>query len=118
MARGEIAPCHTKCAHLPCAALNDATPPFTFLEGHCAREGVCPLNQVKAGTEVCVRELLAAHDVRDRLRELGLGEDQRVRLVSRDANVICQVCNARIGLSEELASTILVEPLAETPGAK
>ena len=49
--------------------------------------------------------------MRDRLRELGLGEEQRVKLLSSEANVICQVCNARLALSENLARTILVEPL-------
>jgi hypothetical protein len=45
------------------------------------------------------------------LRELGFCEDQQVKLVSRQANVICQVCHARVGLSSELAEAILVQPL-------
>lgn len=72
---------------------------------------MCPLTRVAAGTVVCVKELALAPDVRDRLRELGLGEEQRVRLVSRQSSVICQVCNARVALSEELAAAILVEPV-------
>ena len=47
----------------------------------------------------------------DRLRELGLGEEQQVKLLSSEANVICLVCNARLAISEQLAQTILVEPL-------
>ncbi len=42
---------------------------------------------------------------------MGLGEQQRIRLVSRHSNLICQVCNARLGISEELADNILVEPV-------
>lgn len=82
-----------------------------IVEGHCAGPAVCPLSRVKAGTTVCIKELAAAPEVRDRLRELGLGEEQRVKLLSSETNVICQVCNARLALSEKLARTILVEPL-------
>ena len=82
-----------------------------IIEGACAGPAVCPLSRVKAGTIVCIKELAAAPEVRDRLRELGLGEQQRVKLLSSEANVICQVCNARLALSEKLARTILVEPL-------
>ena len=83
-----------------------------IVEGACAGPAVCPLSRVKAGTIVCIKELAAAPEVRDRLRELGLGEQQRVKLLSSEANVICQVCNARLALSEKLARTILVEPLS------
>lgn len=77
----------------------------------CSRDTLCPLNHVANGTTVCVRELVASPEVQDRLRELGLGEDQRVKMVSRQNSVICQVCNARVALSEQLAKAILVEPL-------
>ena len=42
---------------------------------------------------------------------MGFCEEQEIRLVSRHVNVICQVCNARLGLSRQLAESILVEPL-------
>ena len=88
------------------------TPPqFEIVEGHCAGPTVCPLTRVEAGTVVCVRELVATPEVTSRLREMGLGEDQRVKLLSRHGSVICQVCNARVALSKKLAETILVEPL-------
>jgi Fe2+ transport system protein FeoA len=70
------------------------------------------LNRVAAGTVVCVRELVTSAEVRGRLREMGLGEDQRVKLLSHQDSVICQVCNARVALSSELAAAILVEPVA------
>ncbi len=60
---------------------------------------------------VCVKQLSATPDLSDRLRELGLGEEQKVRLLRHGATVICQVCNARVGLSQKLAEAILVEPL-------
>jgi Fe2+ transport system protein FeoA len=84
---------------------------FKVVDGFCAGPAVCPLSRVKAGTTVCIKELAASPEVRDRLRELGLGEEQRIKLLSSQANVICQVCNARLALSEKLARAILVEPL-------
>jgi len=86
-------------------------PDYRVVEGHCAGPAVCPLNHVAAGTTVCIKQLAASPELRDRLRELGLGEEQRIKLLSRHANVICQVCNARLALSEKLAKAILVEPI-------
>ena len=63
---------------------------------------------------VCIKRLAAAPDLSDRLRELGFCEEQKIRLLSRDSNLICQVCNARLGISEELAESILVEPLSSS----
>lgn len=77
----------------------------------CPAREICPLSHVKAGTTVCVRELIASPELSDRLREMGLCEDQRVKLVSHQHSVICQVCNARIALSQHLAESILVEPI-------
>jgi Fe2+ transport system protein FeoA len=85
---------------------------FKVVEGHCAGPSVCPLSHVAAGTTVCIKELAASPELRDRLRELGLGEEQRIKLLSNKANVICQVCNARVALSEKLAKAIMVEPLS------
>ena len=81
------------------------------VDGDCAGATVCPLSQVKAGTVVCIKQLDASPEVRDRLRELGFGEKQIVKLLSRQSSLICQVCNARLGISEELANTIMVEPV-------
>jgi len=90
---------------------------YKVVAGQCAGPAVCPLSRVKAGTTVCIKELVAAPATCDRLRELGLGEKQRVKLVSSRANVICQVCNARLALSEKLAESILVEPLPASAAA-
>ena len=81
------------------------------VDGDCAGSTICPLSRVKAGTVVCIKQLDAAPEVRDRLREMGFGEKQIVKLLSRQSSLICQVCNARLGISEELAETILVEPV-------
>ena len=71
------------------------------------------MNQVKAGTSVRIKQLAASPDLTSRLRELGFCEEQQIRVVSRHTNFICQVCNARLGISPEVAESILVEPLAE-----
>ena len=77
-----------------------------------ARCEPCPLNRVQAGMTVRIRRLCAAPDVQNRLREIGLCEDQVIRLITGQANYICQVCNARLAISEHLARLILVEPVA------
>jgi Fe2+ transport system protein FeoA len=98
--------------NLSCVAVKKQAPNHQIVEGHCAGPAVCPLSHVAAGTTVCIKELAASPELRDRLRELGLGEEQRIKLLSRQANIICQVCNARLALSERLAKVIMVEPLS------
>lgn len=78
-----------------------------------ARCEVCPLSRVKAGVAVRIKRLCAAPEVQDRLRELGLCEDQIVKLLASHTGFICQVCNARLAISEQLARVILVEPLLQ-----
>jgi len=70
-----------------------------------------PLSRVVAGGTFVVRRLDGTPETNQRLREMGLGEQQRVRVISLQAHVLCQVCNARLGLSARLADVILVEPL-------
>jgi Fe2+ transport system protein FeoA len=91
--------------------VNKRTPSHVILEGQCAGPLVCPLTRVKAGAVVCIKQLSAAPEIRARLREMGLCEKQTVKLLSRHSNVICQVCNARLGISKGLAESILVEAL-------
>jgi len=72
---------------------------------------LCPLSRVKAGVAVRIKQLCASPELQNRLRELGLGEDQIIKLLTSQTNFICQVCNARLAISEHLAQLILVEPL-------
>jgi Fe2+ transport system protein FeoA len=74
------------------------------------------LNKVRAGTCVRIKSLSAEPELSQRLREMGFCEDQQIKLLSRHSNLICLVCNARLGISEKLAEIILVEPLP--PGLK
>jgi Fe2+ transport system protein FeoA len=92
------------------AAVKQKPPPaFEILEGRCAGPEVCPLSRVKAGAVVCIKELSTTPDVTNRLRELGFCEEQRIKLLTRQSNFICQVCNARLAISERLADSIMVE---------
>lgn len=92
--------------------MNKPPPSLTLLEGQCAGSTLCPLSKVQAGSVVCIKQLSASPEMTDRLRELGFCEEQEIRLLARDSNLICQVCNARLGISEQLAESILVQPLA------
>jgi high-affinity iron transporter len=83
-----------------------------IIKGSCAGAEVCPLSRVPAGATVCINSLVASPEVRAQLRALGLCEKQEMKLLSRDANFICEVCNAKLDLNAELAEAILVEPLA------
>jgi Fe2+ transport system protein FeoA len=88
-----------------------------ILEGQCARPKVCPLSWVKAGAVVCIKELTASPELKERLRELGFCEEQRIKLLSSKSSYICQVCNARLGISQKIADAIMVEAVAATQAA-
>ena len=89
------------------------------VDGQCALGDTCPLSQVKAGITVCIKRHTSTPDVTNRLREMGFCEEQQVRLVSHATNIICQVCNARLGLSKKLADTIMVLPMTvHRPGRR
>ena len=67
---------------------------------------------------VRIKQLCAAPEVQSRLREIGFCEDQIVKLVTSRNNFICQVCNARLAISEQLARLILVEPVPATVSSR
>lgn len=92
-------------------------PAIFVLEGQCAGPRVCPLSRVQAGTTVCIKHLSTAPEITQRLRELGFGEDQIIKLIASDSSFICQVCNARLGISKKLADAILVEAMPASPAA-
>lgn len=87
---------------------------FESAVGNEPRCEVCPLSRVKAGVAVRIKQLCAAPELQNRLRELGLGKEQIIKLLTSQTNFICQVCNARLAISEQLAQLILVEPLRST----
>lgn len=97
--------------NLPLLNKAQKSPTEPAADACCAAAETCPLSTVEAGTVVCIKQLTAQPNIVDRLREMGLGEQQRIRLISRHPSLICQVCNARVALSPDLAKAILVEPL-------
>lgn len=80
----------------------------------CQQPFMCPLSHVRAGTSVKIKQLTASPEVTHRLREMGFCEEQKIRLLAQQANVICQVCNVRLGISAQLAEKIIVEPIHPT----
>lgn len=81
-------------------------------KSHWPKPFTCQLSRVQEGTAVRITELSAPQAVTQRLREIGFCEQQVIRLLVRQSNLICLVCNARLALSSQLAQMIIVEPLA------
>jgi Fe2+ transport system protein FeoA len=77
---------------------------------------VCPLSRVQAGVAVRIKQICATPELQNRLRELGFCEDQIIRLLTSQTNFICQICNARLAISERIAKLIMVE-LVGSPAA-
>lgn len=82
-----------------------------FASSHASQSRceICPLTCVRTGVAVRIRKLCAAPETQERLRELGLCEDQVIKLITNRTNFICQVCNSRLALSQQLAQLIMVE---------
>jgi Fe2+ transport system protein FeoA len=78
----------------------------------CPEPSLCPLNSLGEGKTARVRRLVSTPELNLRLREMGVFEDQRVKLLARPSNLICQVCNVRLAISNQLAEHILVEPIS------
>jgi ferrous iron transport protein A len=72
---------------------------------------VCPLSRVNAGAAVRIKRLAAPPELCQRLRELGLCEEQQIKLLQSGCSLICMVCNARLALSSQVGESILVEPI-------
>jgi Fe2+ transport system protein FeoA len=83
-------------------------------EKGCPQPYVCPLSRVIAGSAVRIKRVGASPEVSHRLRELGLCEEQKIKLLSRHHNLICLVCNARLAISNQLAESILVETIPDS----
>jgi len=69
------------------------------------------LSAIRPGSSARICKLEAQPEVCHRLREMGFTEDAVVRCVQSGAACVCQIRNARIGLSSQLARHIMVEPL-------
>lgn len=72
-----------------------------------------PLAETRPGATVRVLRLEGQEPVCARLREMGFCEEAEVRVLNNSANVVCQVCGSRVGLSRGLAATIVVSAAEE-----
>ena len=82
----------------------------------CAEAETCPLSSVEAGhTTVCIKQLTVQPDVIGPPPRDGPGRGAAHPTHQPPSQLICQVCNARVALSQELAEAILVEPLSQKP---
>ena len=87
------------------------------LEENKCPASACPLNRVRAGIPLRIKQLCASSEVAVRLREIGFCEEQMIKLLTAGTNIICLVCNARLAISPQLAQAILVEPVLEQRAA-
>lgn len=68
-----------------------------------------PLTDVPLGRRVRIRQLNSQPEVCSRLRELGFCENAVIRCINKgNGNIICEVCNTRVGLNQLVASCIVV----------
>jgi Fe2+ transport system protein FeoA len=91
--------------------VTDSQQPPSQDDGPCPQPFLCPLSNVDTGVAVRIKQLSASPELTHRLREMGFCEEQKIKLLSRQSSLICQVCHARIGISARLAEKILVEPV-------
>ncbi|HXR06625.1 MAG TPA: FeoA family protein [Candidatus Acidoferrum sp.] len=91
--------------------MNESHRPNHDAEERCSQPFLCPLSSVRTGVDVRIKQLSAPAEVTHRLREMGFCEEQKIKLLSRQASLICQVCGARLGISQRLAERILVEQI-------
>jgi Fe2+ transport system protein FeoA len=89
--------------------MSNIKPQCPLVEGSGNDSFVCPLSQVRAGSAVKIKHLKVPPEVKRRLQEMGMREKQKIRLLMRQGSYVCQVCNARLGLSAALADRIIVE---------
>lgn len=72
------------------------------------------LAEIPAGTTVTVSHLDSHPDTCNRLREIGFCENATIRCVSNGSSqLICEVCNTRVGLNYTTANAIVVLPSTE-----
>jgi Fe2+ transport system protein FeoA len=69
------------------------------------------LQSARPGTRVRVLRLDARPEVSHRLREMGFAENAVIRCLQGGPAMVCQVQQARVGLSGALAGQIVVEPV-------
>lgn len=67
------------------------------------------LNEVGVNCDVRISSLTGP--ACERLRDLGFCEQMQLRKISNGRNLVCTVCGAKMAISRELASHVLVAPV-------
>ena len=72
-------------------------------------QGHVQLTDIPVGQRVRIAQLNSHPETCNRLRELGFCENAIIRCVNNgNGNIICEVCNTRVGLNQLVASAIVV----------
>jgi ferrous iron transport protein A len=71
--------------------------------------GPVTLNEVGVNCDVRISSLTGP--ACERLRDLGFCEQMQLRKISNGRNLVCTVCGAKMAISRELASQVLVSPV-------
>lgn len=70
------------------------------------------LTQTPAGKKVKISKLQSQPETCQRLLELGFCENATVRcVINGSSQLICEVCNTRVGLHHSIADSIIVSPV-------
>lgn len=117
--RGRLIPALESPLQLPFTAepVTDGNQLSAPPDGACPKPELCALDSVLPGVSVRIKQLNGSAEMTSRLREMGFCEEQRIKLLMNHTNIICQVCNARLGISSQLAKSIMVERIP-APSAK
>ena len=68
------------------------------------------------GSEFLIQEILSEPETCSRLKELGFCENAVIKTIVRGSSqLICEVCNTRIGLHHSVAKKIMVTPKLTAP---
>ena len=72
------------------------------------------LAQIPAGKTVRVYSLESPPETCQRLRELGFCENATIRcVINGSSQLICEVCNTRVGINHSIANAIIVSPVEQ-----
>ena len=70
------------------------------------------LSEIPTGKYFLIQEIQSHPDTCQRLKELGFCENAVVRtVINGSSQLICEVCNTRIGLHHNVAKDIIVTPI-------
>lgn len=70
------------------------------------------LSDVPVGQRVRIAQLRSQPETCSRLREMGFCENAVIRCINKgNGNIICEVCNTRVGLNRIIAQAIVVTSL-------